>query len=304
MFTACGHVSAPGARAAVLSDGVPDALRRTLVLLGLLAGALTTSWVLGTASAQAGELDLTGGVEEVQEQVDGAVEAEVPEPAEAPEGTGVPEIPETPEAPEVPDEPVDELGDTVTDTAHEATGTVDEVTGSLDETVPETPGVDVVGQVHETVDGVTDEVDQRVEDTVPATEPAPETGTGDTEPAPEREHTGAENRTADENTADTADRQAPSPAQTLTERDDRSYQATADDGTEQGQVSPDAGSHHPTATATGTASANGGAPAGAVAGFLPSTGAPVPAPGPEQAALDVLRAVPAADAGEPTVAPD
>ncbi|WP_017614570.1 prolipoprotein diacylglyceryl transferase [Nocardiopsis salina] len=301
MFTACGHDGALGARAAVLSDGVPATLRRTLVLLGLLAGALTTSWVFGTTSAQAEELDLTGGVEEVQEQVDGVVEGEMPDAPEGTEAAESPEISEAPETPEAPDEPVDELGDTVNDTAREATGTADEVTGALDETVPETPGVDVVGHVHETVDGVTDEVDQQVESTVPDTEPAPEAGTGTPAPAPERENTGTETGAASEETADSAAEQAPTPAQVLTERDDRS-QATGDEGAERSPVSPDSGPQNP--AATGTVSANSGAPVGAVAGFLPTTGGPAPAPGSEQAALDVLRAVPAADAGEPTVAPD
>ncbi|WP_159941582.1 MULTISPECIES: hypothetical protein [unclassified Nocardiopsis] len=63
-----------------------------------------------------------------------------------------------------------------------------------------------------------------------------------------------------------------------------------------------------TSTVTGTSgagTASGGAAGGtAVAGYLPATGAPAPAPGQVQAAWHVLRSVPAESADEPTFSPD
>ncbi|OOC56274.1 MULTISPECIES: hypothetical protein [Nocardiopsis] len=55
---------------------------------------------------------------------------------------------------------------------------------------------------------------------------------------------------------------------------------------------------------TATGSAPGGATGGGVAGYLPTTGAPAPAPGQLQAAWHVLRSVPAESADEPTFSPD
>ncbi|GAA1463928.1 hypothetical protein NE857_01360 [Nocardiopsis exhalans] len=84
-----GFANASGARPAVLSAPV----RRTLVLLGLLCGALVALWLLGAASAQAAEaedLPLAGdtGLAETAEQggdtlapPESALEPVVPEPA-------------------------------------------------------------------------------------------------------------------------------------------------------------------------------------------------------------------------------
>ncbi|WP_017611095.1 hypothetical protein [Nocardiopsis xinjiangensis] len=270
MFAAQGHHGAPGARAAVLSDGMPATVRRALVLLGLLAGALTASWLLGTASAQAEAVDLTGGAEE---QVNGTVGAEAPETP----GT-------------------EEIGDT----ADEAVDTAETVSPE----VPES-GTDVVGQVQETVDGATDEVDERVQDTVPATEPDQEPESGTEAPASEDAESGRGAGEGTEHAEDGTGYQAPRPIADIAdtaERDDLFHRtdAVGETAPERSVPADDTAAH----AATGTTSATGGSNAGAVTGFLPSTAAPAPAPGPEQAVLAVLRAVPTADADEPTVAPD
>lgn len=268
-----GFASASGARPAVLS--VP--VRRALVLLGLLCGALTALWILGSPSAQAAESEeapLLGdtGLVETTDRVDDTLTEAGREGAETVREVSETAAPQTSEQVDTALEPVTETVEPVHDTLD---GTLDEVTGEvggrLDDTVAAT-GLVSTDKAAEAPSGQ-GHGSQR-------SAPVSETGGGDTV----RTHGG------------------PHVVDDLPEHGDTATEAAAHD-----TVTADAPSATDTADPSvhATASAHTGAATGPACANSPShVGLPTPTPGLDQAARHFLRAAPSAAADEPTFAPD
>ncbi|MGW8436680.1 hypothetical protein ACWGKS_16125 [Nocardiopsis sp. NPDC055879] len=318
MFGHHGPASASGARTAVLSDS----LRRTMLLLGLLAGALVAGWVLGVTDAEAEEVsvgadtvtvdaavtDAVGPVvdtleTETEESVDQTEVAEssqateVPQPLEAVEAPTVVETFETTETAEVAE--VAETGqtkeprrltDTVAQTGREATVSVREVSETE---VPEivVDGDDLAEPVQRAVDEITRTVDDRLDrvETPPRREAAPGPASGE-EPATQPES--VEDR---DDVLVIPESQRSETVVDLLEHADPTVTGS-DTATGDTPLRDQYGS-----TPTGTASQ--GAVTG-LAGHLSSVGTLIPALAFEDATRHVLRAVPTAVADEPTFAPD
>ena len=312
MFGHHGPASASGARTAVLSDS----LRRTMLLLGLLAGALVAGWVLGVTDAEAEEVsvgadtvtvdaavtDAVGPVvgtleTETEESVDQTEVAEssqateVPQPLEAVEAPTVVETFETTEPAETGQtkEPR-RLTDTVAQTGREATVSVREVSETE---VPEivVDGDDLAEPVQRAVDEITRTVDDRLDrvETPPRREAAPVPASGE-EPATQPES--AEDR---DDVLVIPESQRSETVVDLLEHADPTVTGS-DTATGDTPLRDQHGS-----TPTGTASQ--GAVTG-LAGHLSSVGTLIPALAFEDAARHVLRAVPTAVADEPTFPPD
>ncbi len=268
-----GTVGAPGVRPTVC----PEPLRRALTLAGLLTGILFTVWLASAVPAHSAELSgpgnpLQGGLVESTGNLGGSI------------------------------------GGTVTTVGEHATRAVDGASEAARAVEAETAVP--VQQVREAVR----------ETSLPRPEPLPElvvpVSTQVTEPAPEPENddvtpaeaapTGQtrtmklpEGQAAVEQPAaealTAAQGQIPAAAQ---ERD-----VPADERS--GDTDVPRGAETVTSIPGGTSPAtSGGTPAPVVAGFLPVTGAPAPAPGLFEAARHVLRSAPADSADEPTFSPD
>ncbi|GAA1101096.1 MAG: hypothetical protein JK586_07575 [Nocardiopsis sp. BM-2018] len=255
-----GFANASGARTAVLS--VP--VRRTLLLLGLLCGALAALWLLGSASAQAAEaedLPLAGGTGLAETTAQGGGTLAPPELA--PEPTLEPVVPE-PAAEAV--EPVHETLGTTLDQV------TTEVGGHIDETVaPSGP----VGTDKTPVTAPDQEsVPQRTAAPAEEAEPEPETAV--------QVHEGPHVLDGLPETGGPAE-----PAASAT------VGATTSDADPAERTASSNASAH-TGTVTGPNCAD----------FPSRAGLPAPAPGLDQAARHFLRAVPSAAADEPTFAPD
>lgn len=269
-----GFASAPGARPAVLSAPVG----RTLVLLGLLCGALAALWLLGSPSAQAAEGEdaaLLGdaGLVETADRVDDALTDAGQEDAEAVREVSETVAPRTSDQVETALEPVTETVEPVHDTLDGTLEEVaDEVGGHLDDTVAAT-GLVGTGQTAGTAP------DQGQGHGSHRTAPADAPGTD----APVRTHEGP--HVADD---------LPEAGATVTEAAVPDTTASAPSATDTaGSLAPANASAH-TGAATGPACAN----------FPSRVGLPAPAPGLDQAARHFLHAVPGAAADEPTLAPD
>ncbi|WP_026119400.1 hypothetical protein [Nocardiopsis ganjiahuensis] len=259
-----GFANAFGARLVVLSLPV----RRTLVLLGLLCGALAALWILGASSAQAAESEGLApagdtGLVETTGRVDGALTEAPHEGAEAvaPRATEKAETVLEPVTETV--EPVHEAFDTTLE------GTAAEVGGHIEGTAAPAAPADA-GQDTETGTGQGRSPQPAAD---PAEETEPEAGTA------ERVH------------------ETPYVLDGLPEPG----------GTDTGATAPATEDAPPSATvpADPTASAHIGTATGpACANFPSRVGIPAPTPGLDQAARHFLHAVPSAAADEPTFAPD
>ncbi|GAA1465076.1 hypothetical protein NE857_01590 [Nocardiopsis exhalans] len=266
-----GTVGATGVRPAVC----PEPLRRALTLVGLLTGILFTVWLASAAPAHSAELSgpgnaLSGGLVESTQNLGGSISGAVTTVGEHAAKA------------------VDGASEAAQAVETEAADPVQHVRDAVRETSLPSPE-----QLPEFVAPVPEQV----------TAPAPEAD-GDAAYDEAREDGESRARTSEEVVA-VAEEPA---AQALSSV--REQSASAD----QGSVSAERGTAGDTGlrgadtvntVASGTAPAIGGsAPAPAVAGFLPVTGAPAPAPGLFEAARHVLRSVPAESADEPTFSPD
>ena len=262
-----GFANAFGARSVVRSLPV----RRTLVLLGLLCGALTALWILGASSAQAAESE---GL--------------------APTGdTGLVET-------------TGRADDALTEARHESAEAVAPRAAEKAETVLE-PVTETVEPVHETFDNALDEaaaeVGGHIEDT--AAPVAPADAVRDTETGPDQGR-GPQPATAPaeeaEPEADAAVRvhEGPHVLGGLPESGGTDTGATTT-----ATAAPADAPSSATVPADSTASAHTGTVTGPNCANSPSRVAlPEPTPGLDQAARHFLHAVPSAAADEPTFAPD
>ncbi len=319
MFGYHGPASAPGVRTAVPSE-TPGPLRRALLLLGFLVGALAAGWLLGATEVEAEEIPLgedtvtvdapvtdtvelvghsvaEGGpataAEETGEQAEAADSSpatEVSQPVEAMEGHEAVETVETFEAAEPVE--VRPLTDSAAQAGRETTATVREVSETVTPEA-EAAGTDLVEPVRWAVGEITRTVDDRLD---PAEAPSREEA--DPAPAPEEDST--------------------THPQAVVERDDalldpehqRAETTVALAGHADPTVSEpntDSGARSPIdplgSVPSGTASTSNGAVSG-LAGHLPTAGTLIPALAFEYAARHVLHTVPTAVADEPTFAPD
>lgn len=312
MFGYHGPASAPGVRTAVPSE-TPGPLRRALLLLGFLVGALAAGWLLGATEVEAEEIPLgedtvtvDAPVTDTVDLVGHSVAAGGPATATAAEETGeqveaadsspdteVSQPVETVETFEAA-EPVEvrPLTDSAAQAGRETTATVREVSETVTPEA-EAAGTDLVEPVRWAVDEITRTVDDRLD---PAEAPSREEA--DPAPAPEEDST--------------------THPQAAVERDDalldpehqRAETAVALAGHADSTVSEpdtDSGATPPIdplgSVPSGTASTSNGAVSG-LAGHLPTAGTLIPALAFEDAARHVLHAVPTAVADEPTFAPD
>lgn len=275
-----GTVGAIGVRLAVC----PEPVRRALTLAGLLTGVLFTVWLVSAAPAHSSELPgtenpLTAGVvgsglvtgtETLGGSLGGAV-------------TTVGE-----RATQHATEAVDGASEAARAVETEASAPVQQVRDAVRET--SLPHPDQLSELVAPAPARVTEPAQAPEGDDPAAEDRQDRETG--AEAPEEQRAVAERPAADALVAARERGSVDHPAEDATERD-RSAD-TAPRSTEA-----------LTTIAGGTAPASGGtAFAPAVAGFLPVTGAPAPAPGLFEAARHVLRSVPAESADEPTFSPD
>lgn len=265
-----GSASAEGARTAVVS------VRRVLLLLVLLVGALCALWIAGAHSAQAqerpdGSVDVLSAVDEVgatteplplRESVPDTVTGVGERAVQAVVDTSETVAPEASEASEA-DVLVEQstLGRQVREAGHKILSSAPEAqSGAEPRTEPVAPDV-----VEETSEGET----PVVEDRRPAEREPRHEIDGDTDVSMP---TGP--------VFDEADEHEPG-----------EYESAA------------SSSQGPTAGASG-GSAGGSTTGGTVAGYLVSLGAPAPAPGALDAARHALRAVPTDTADESTFSPD
>ncbi|GAA1094489.1 hypothetical protein [Nocardiopsis metallicus] len=267
-----GTVGATGVRPAVC----PEPLRRALALVGLLTGILFTVWLASAAPAHSAELSgpghaLSGGLVESTQNLGGSISGAVTTVGEHTAKT------------------VDGASEAAQAVETEAADPVQHVRDAVRETSlprPE-PLPEFVAPAPEQV-----------------TAPAPESDGGDAASDEAREAGESRARTSEEVVA-VAEEPA---AQALSSVREQSASVAQDSGSAERGTAGDTGprcADTVNTVASGTAPANGGSvPAPAVAGFLPVTGAPAPAPGLFEAARHVLRSVPAESADEPTFSPD
>ncbi|MFJ9555949.1 hypothetical protein ACIRPH_19195 [Nocardiopsis sp. NPDC101807] len=271
-----GSTSASGARAAVL----PAPVRRALLLAALLCGITVATWAAASDAARADGHSLAT-----------TLVYQAGTTTEAHTGEYVPIAPTGLRAPLAGT--VAALGEGTAQVVSDASASV--VPGARD------GGADVVGQVSDAVDEVTDPAERRLpeEEVVPA---PPADG--------QRPGAGPDGGSRDGTAEAVEDDAVPS----VYEAHTPSPPAYPDPGTGQdadradGAATAPVGHDAPSASATAAApSAPGGAgtPGGAlVAGYLTAHGAPAPSPGLFQAARHVLRSAPAESADEPTFSPD
>ncbi|GHC73041.1 hypothetical protein GCM10007079_06640 [Nocardiopsis terrae] len=267
-----GTVGAIGVRPAVW----PEALRRALLLAGLLAGILFTVWLAAAIPAHAEEVPVTGNalpgdtVVESAETLGGSISGAV---------TAVGD-----QAARQADRALDGAAETARAVETEAAEPVQQVRETVRDTSLPRPG-----NLPEAVIPDPDQV----------TAPAP-VGDGEDAPAEPRREQGAaaqpEKSAADERIADEAPVTArPQTDPSAEETGTRERGGTVDTGPR--------GAETVTTVANGTSAVGGGA-APAVAGYLQTAGSPAPAPGLFEAARHVLRSAPADSADEPTFSPD
>ncbi|MFL1380052.1 MULTISPECIES: hypothetical protein [unclassified Nocardiopsis] len=277
MFTAHGSASASGARTAVC----PAPVRRALLLLGLMAGALCALWLAGAAPAGAAE----------------GPGADLAVPARALDHNAVADL-GTP------------LADTV---ATVGTG-VDRARQALEE-----PAAAQAPAAPEDVARHLDEAVRQVV-TAPVAETAPLPGFSGLpeitlpEPVPGVERPGEDApRPQDPAVADVPAEAAAfdafdvAAADTVTAAPAAERRSAADTGTAavtDTAVAPAPSAPGTTATAPAAPAGSAAQGGGLIAGYLPAPGAPTPAPGLLQAAWHVLRSVPAEPSDEPTFSPD
>lgn len=310
MFGYHGPASAPGVRTAVPSE-TPGPLRRALLLLGFLVGALAAGWLLGATEVEAEEIPLGEDTVTVDAPVTDTVDLvghsvaaggpvtaaeETGEQVEAADSSPATEVSQPVETVETFEaaEPVEvrPLTDSAAQAGRETTATVREVSETVTPEA-EAAGTDLVEPVRWAVDEITRTVDDRLD---PAEAPSREEA--DPAPAPEEDST--------------------THPQAAVERDDalldpehqRAETAVALAGHADSTVSEpdtDSGATPPIdplgSVPSGTASTSNGAVSG-LAGHLPTAGTLIPALAFEDAARHVLHAVPTAVADEPTFAPD
>ncbi|WP_017579296.1 hypothetical protein [Nocardiopsis valliformis] len=268
-----GTVGATGVRPAVC----PEPLRRALTLVGLLTGILFTVWLASAAPAHSAELSgpgnaLSGGLVESTQNLGGSISGAVTTVGEhaAKAVDGASEAAQAVET-EVSDHPVQHVRDAVRETSLPRPEQLPEFVAPAPEQV---------------------------------TAPAPEVDGGDAASDEAREDGESRARISEEVVA-VAEEPA---AQALSSVREQSASAAQNSGAAERGTAGDTGPRGAdtvNTVASGTAPAIGGsAPAPAVAGFLPVTGAPAPAPGLFEAARHVLRSVPAESADEPTFSPD
>ncbi|MEU3018799.1 MULTISPECIES: hypothetical protein [unclassified Nocardiopsis] len=276
-----GTVGATGVRPAVC----PEPLRRALTLAGLLTGILFTVWLAWAAPAHSSELPgadnpLTSGV------VGGSGLMSGTESLGGSLGGAVTSV-----------------GEHATRHATGAVGGASEAARAV-EAEASVPVQQVRDAVRETSLAHPDHLTELVS-TDPARVTEPVSGTEDETPADQ----GGNTREPDAQASQERDAHAQPPAaRALVEaREHGTAESPATDSDDRDRAMDTAprSAESPTAIAGGTAPASGGAPAApAVAGFLPVTGAPAPAPGLFEAARHVLRSAPADSADEPTFSPD
>ena len=310
MFGYHGPASAPGVRTAVPSE-TPGPLRRALLLLGFLVGALAAGWLLGATEVEAEEIPLGEDTVTVDAPVTDTVDLvghsvaaggpvtaaeETGEQVEAADSSPATEVSQPVETVETFEaaEPVEvrPLTDSAAQAGRETTATVREVSETVTPEA-EAAGTDLVEPVRWAVDEITRTVDDRLD---PAEAPSREEA--DPAPAPEEDST--------------------THPQAAVERDDalldpehqRAETDVALAGHADSTVSEpdtDSGATPPIdplgSVPSGTASTSNGAVSG-LAGHLPTAGTLIPALAFEDAARHVLHAVPTAVADEPTFAPD
>ena len=310
MFGYHGPASAPGVRTAVPSE-TPGPLRRALLLLGFLVGALAAGWLLGATEVEAEEIPLGEDTVTVDAPVTDTVDLvghsvaaggpvtaaeETGEQVEAADSSPATEVSQPVETVETFEaaEPVEvrPLTDSAAQAGRETTATVREVSETVTPEA-EAAGTDLVEPVRWAVDEITRTVDDRLD---PAEAPSREEA--DPAPAPEEDST--------------------THPQAAVERDDalldpehqRAETTVALAGHADPTVSEpntDSGARPPIdplgSVPSGTASTSNGAVSG-LAGHLPTAGTLIPALAFEDAARHVLHAVPTAVADEPTFAPD
>lgn len=322
-----GLTSAPGARSAVL----PAPVRRALLLAALVCGLVVTAWLTASDPVRAQEEGATGTLVHQAASVAATVRApaaqavaERPEAERAAHGhegsgrngsgqasaavrtdAGGPDSGNRPDAgTSVPMTARinDPLVGAVSAVGENTTRMVlDGSAGVSRGDVPETP--EVARQIRDTVHGVTEPVGEYLDED-DASDTGPRTQDPSANPADTDERTGTGSGAA-----------VPSaPAEVVTHFVPGVTGTTA--GAVRAHADPAAENaparlvSDPVATPSGLGgSASGsaqGAPSGipAVAGYLPTTGAPAPASGQLQAARHVLLAVPAESADEPTFSPD
>lgn len=269
-----GTVGATGVRPAVC----PGPLRRALTLAGLLTGILFTVWLVSAAPAHAAEpagieSALSGGLTESTENLGGSIGGAVAT-----------------------------VGERATNHATRAVDGASEAAQAV-EAETAAPVQQVRDAVRETSLPRSEYLPELV---VPApaqvTEPAAEVDDDTSAEAGQARETQAETpgevEEADERPATEALVAARAQTASAVEETGASGRGTA------GDTGP-RGAEPVTTIAGGTGpAASGSASAPAVAGFLPVTGAPAPAPGLFEAARHVLRSAPADPADEPTFSPD
>ncbi|MBQ1082273.1 hypothetical protein [Nocardiopsis sp. B62] len=277
-----GTVGAIGVRPTVC----PEPLRRALTLAGLLTGVLFTVWLVSAAPAHSSELPgadnpltagvvgsssgLVAGTETLGGSLSGAVTT---------------------------------VSERATQHATEAVNGASEAARAV-ETEASAPVQQVRDVVRETSLPRPDHLSELVAtDPAQDTEPAP--GTEDDAPsADDRQDRETEAKAPEEHRA-VAERPAAEALAAAQELGSVEYRAKGTTERDRATDSAPRSTEALTTIAGGSAPASGGTPsAPAVAGFLPVTGAPAPAPGLFQAARHVLRSAPADSADEPTFSPD
>ena len=270
-------VGANGALAAVC----PEPLRRALLLAGLVTGILFTLWLVSATPAHAGGASVTEpprlagtaaeGAETLGDSVGGAVSTAGEHAARTVEDAS--EAAQSVEAEAA--EPVQQVRDTVRETPLPSTEPLPEELSPVTDPVPEPVTEPAVDE-----DGGSTSTEVREDQEAPVEDEEPVVG----------------ERSVPEALTETREQAAT--ASSETDRAVRGGGDGVDADTPQSE-------NVPTTVASGSASATGStATAPAVAGFLPVTGAPAPAPGLFEAARHVLRSAPADDADEPIFSPD
>ncbi|MCK9871718.1 hypothetical protein MRI28_19100 [Nocardiopsis dassonvillei] len=316
-----GLTSAPGVRSAVL----PAPVRRALLLAALVSGLVVTAWLTASDPVRAQEEGANGTLVHQAASVAATVRAPAAQAvAEHPEAvrdgsgqgsaartdTGGPDsgnrsgaapadagtsVPMTARINDPLVGAVSAVGESTTRMVFDASA------GVSGGNAAETP--EVTRQLRDTVHGVTEPVGEYLdEDDAPDTEPRTQDPSAD--PADTDGRTGAESGEAVPSApAEVVAHFVPAVTGTTA----GAVRAHADPAAENAPArlvsDPVATPSGPGGSASGSAQ---GAPSGipAVAGYLPTTGAPAPAPGQLQAARHVLLAVPAESADEPTFSPD
>ena len=268
-----GFTSASGARTAVL----PSPVRRALLLAALLCGIMVATWTAASDAARADEIPAATTLVYQAGTTAGAHTGEY--------------VPSTTAGLREP------LAGTVAAVGESAVRMVSHTSEAV---VPEdaVEGADVTQQVRDTVHEVTEPVERHLPEGV---EPTPATADRRTD-----HESDGDNATEDpvENAGRPSAHEAHAPILSAHPVSGARYDADRSDEAPSGPAVHDTAP--PSApTAAAAASAPSGVSGGAlVAGYLPTLGAPAPAPGLFQAARHVLRSAPAESADEPTFSPD